>query len=123
MPTELKMTLVWNKCQGDAWCPFMTVNLTHAHFQGMDGVYVIWHGGTTPKTVYVGKGNIASRIQAHRNERNITQYLPNGLFVTWAKVPAASQDGVESYLIQALKPLQNQSVPAAIPVPVNHPWS
>lgn len=116
------MTLVWNKCQGDAWCPFMTVDVDHSHFQGMEGVYVIWHGGTNPKTVYVGKGDIAERIKAHRNEANIKEYLPNGLFVTWARVAAPSRDGVESYLIQALQPLENRNTPTASPMKVNHPW-
>ena len=114
--------LVWNKCQGDAWCPFMTVDLNHVHFQGMKGVYVIWHGGVNPKTVYVGKGNIAERIQYHRTKPNIAQYLSNGLFVTWAQVFGSAQDGIESYLIQTLKPLENEAQPRAIPTSVNHPW-
>ena len=118
------MTLVWNKCQGDAWCPFMTVNLAHSHFQGMEGVYVIWHGGTEPRTVYVGKGNIAERLRAHRTDANIIKHQANGgLFVTWARVPASQQDGVESYLIKALQPLGNEVVPTAAPITVNHPWS
>ena len=33
------MTLNWNKCEGDNWCPFLTVNLKHAHFQSLEGVY------------------------------------------------------------------------------------
>lgn len=121
---KLVMKLVWNKCQGDAWCPFMTVNLDHPSFRGMEGVYVIWHGAPNPRTVYVGKGKIADRIKAHRNEANITQYLANGgLFVTWARVAAESQDGAESYLIRALQPLENQKAPSAPPTPVNHPWA
>ena len=90
------MNLVWNKCQADAWCPFMTV--------------------------YVGKGDIADRIQAHRDETNISQYVPNIMFVTWAEVPADAQDGVESYLIKALKPLENKNDPTAVPTKVNTPW-
>ena len=88
----------------------------------MEGVYVIWHGGANPKTVYVGKGNIAQRIQAHRNEANITKYLSNGLFVTWARVPTEQQDGVESYLFRALQPLVYEQTPSASPTAVNHPW-
>lgn len=117
------MTLVWKKCRGDVWCPFATVDLTHEHFRDMEGVYVIWHGSPNPKTVYVGKGNIADRIRKHRTEAKITQHLTKRLFVTWAKVAASAQDGVESYLIKALQPLENEIVPDAQPTRVNHPWA
>ena len=68
-------TLEWVKCDGAKWCPFMTVNLTHQHFQGLEGVYIIWHGGQEPWTVYVGQGDIADRIAAHRQEPTILRFL------------------------------------------------
>ena len=35
------MNVNWIKCQGDKWCPFLTLNLDHAHFTNLSGVYVI----------------------------------------------------------------------------------
>ena len=117
------MKLNWKKCKGDEWCPFFTVDLQHAAFTAAKGVYVIWHGGSNPKTVYVGKGNIGARISDHRGKSNIAKYSELGLFVTWAKVDSSDVDGVESYLVRALKPLENQVQPSASPVTVNHPWA
>lgn len=68
------MTLSWNKCEGDKWCPFLTVNLDHPHFRSLEGVYIIWHGGQTPWTVYVGQGAIADRLRSHREEEAILHW-------------------------------------------------
>lgn len=116
------MNLYWNKCQGDAWCPFLTVNLDHSHFQSLEGVYVIWHGGQTPWTVYVGQGAIADRLRAHRENSDILQYSHLGLFVTWAPVDRLSRDGVERFLAEKLQPRAGERTPAATPVSVNLPW-
>lgn len=116
------MHLTWNKCQGDVWCPFLTVNIAHPHLTGMHGVYIIWHGGSAARTVYVGRGHIPDRIRAHRQEPRITQYSSLGMYVTWARLAANEQPAVESFLIQKLRPLANQVNPLAIPVEVNLPW-
>src|SRR5712691_6954545 len=97
-------TLFWNKCQGNVWCPLLTVNLQHPHFQNLAGVYIIWHGGQAPWTVYVGQGNIAERLAEHRTDPRILQYSSLGLFVTWASVIAPLRDGIERYLADKLKP-------------------
>jgi hypothetical protein len=115
-------TLNWNKCEGDAWCPFLTVNLQHPHFQNLEGVYIIWHGGPNPATVYVGQGNIAERLRCHRTEPNILQYSSLGLFVTWASVSAPSRDGIERYLADTLKPKEGVLHPYSAPIGVNLPW-
>ena len=82
------MQLQWTKCQGEIWCKLNTVNLSHAHFNDKDGVYIIWHGGPNAATVYVGQGNIRDRLTQHRNNSLIQQYDKLGLYVTWASVPA-----------------------------------
>lgn len=92
---EQTMQVSWNKCTGDVWCNFLNLNLAHNHFQNMEGVYIIWHGGANPATVYVGQGAIAERLQAHRANPQILAYSSYGLFVTWARVDAASRGGVE----------------------------
>jgi hypothetical protein len=116
------MQLTWNKCEGNAWCNLINLNLGHPHFQGMEGVYVIWHAGANPATVYVGQGSIAARLQAHRTEPAILAYGPYGLFVTWARVDRQSRDGVERYLADRLTPRVGSAHPHAIPIPVNLPW-
>lgn len=115
-------TLNWIKCEGQRWCNLLTVNLDHQHFWGLEGVYVIWHGGPQPWTVYVGQGVIKDRLAAHRQEREILQYIALGLFVTWAGVPSYTRDGVEVYLAQQLRPKVGKQYPQATPISANLPW-
>lgn len=113
------MQLKWVKCRGDVWCPFDSLNLGQvtAH-----GVYVIWHGGAAPNTVYVGQGNVAVRVGAHRSDTKITRHANKGdLFVTWATVPVSHRDGVERFLADTLSPLEGDQHPDVEPVPVNLP--
>ncbi len=114
-------TLNWIKCEGNQWCSFLKVNLEHPHFYGLEGVYVIWHGGANPATVYVGQGAIADRLRAHRKEPEILQYTPYGLFVTWAKVDG-QRDGIERFLAERLAPKVGTNYPNVIPTPVSLPW-
>ena len=113
--------LNWIKCDGNTWCPLLTLNLAHSHFNGLDGVYIIWHGGPTPRTVYVGQGNIKDRLSAHRVDPQILKYSTFGLFTTWANVDTQSQDGVERYLADSLSPLEGTHHPVALPIPVTLP--
>ena len=88
----------------------------------MSGVYVIWHGGTTPWTVYLGQGNIAERLAAHRSDARIIKYSSLGLFVTWAAVAPLLRDGVERFLADQLKPKEGEAHPQSAPIPVTLPW-
>jgi hypothetical protein len=114
--------LNWIKCEGNVWCPFLTVNLQHQHFRGLAGVYIIWHSGQTPWTVYVGQGDIADRLLRHRSDPEILQYSSLGLFVTWASVVSSLRDGIERYLADQLRPKVGAAHPNAPPIPVNLPW-
>ena len=116
------MRLSWNKCQGDVWCKLNRVNLEHSHFDQMEGVYIIWHGGTVPKVVYIGQGSIRQRIQHHRDNPDVQQYSNLDLFVTWAPVSLESRNGVESHLASKWKPLVGDKHPAVNPIEVNSPW-
>ena len=116
------MQLNWIKCHGDVWCKLSAVNLAHSHFENMHGVYAIWHGGDNAHTVRVGKGYVRDRLQAHRNDPEVQAYARLGLYVTWASVPAQSQDGVEAYLAQRLTPKVGERFPQAVPAQVNLPW-
>lgn len=116
------MTLKWMKCQGDVWCKLNSVNLDHEHFDGMEGVYIIWHGGPSAATVYVGQGNIRDRLIRHRSNPVIQRYDNLDLYVTWAAVPSESQSGVEKYLADTLGPKEGDKFPDVTPVSVNVPW-
>jgi hypothetical protein len=115
-------TLTWIKSTQNEWLYFLSFsNLSEIRTYG---VYVIWHGGQTPRVVYVGQGDICSRLTAHRNDPAITAYTASGpLFVTWAAVSAAEQDGVERFLADQLRPLVGDRHPFAVPIPVNLPWA
>src|SRR5579885_3656927 len=117
------MNITWNKCQGEVWGHLNRVDLSHGHFDRMEGVYVIWHGGPDPKTVRVGQGIIKDRLAAHRNDPDIQAHSAKELFVTWAAVAASARDGVEAFLAEALKPLVGDRFPDVAPVAVNLPWA
>ena len=116
------MILSWVKCQNDNWCSLERVNLANEHFNNLEGLYVIWHGGDEPKVVRVGQGKIKDRLTAHRNDEEITAYSHLGLYVTWASVDGRFRDGVEKYLADELDPLEGDRFPNRTPIEVNLPW-
>ncbi|HEY5123040.1 MAG TPA: hypothetical protein VIK14_04825 [Ignavibacteria bacterium] len=122
MLTSQKKTLYWQKCQGDVWCNLLKLNLEHEHFDNMEGVYVIWHAGTSPKTVYVGQGIIKNCLKRHKEEEEILKFQNYNLYVTWANVTSDHRDGVEKYLINQLSPLLGERAPDTDSIEVNLPW-
>ena len=118
----MSMELKWIKCQGEVWCPLTTVNLSHSHFDNLTGVYIIWHGGSNPATVKVGKGIIRERFTAHRTDPQIQAFSSLGLFATWASISSIYQDGIEFFLATRLKPKVGERFPDTIPIEVNLPW-
>ncbi|MCD4783592.1 MAG: hypothetical protein K8T10_07150 [Candidatus Eremiobacteraeota bacterium] len=118
----MALRLNWNGWQGNDWCNLLTVSLDQKQFKYMDGVYIIWRGGQTPKVLRVGQGFIKDRLHAHRNAPEMLRYKPYGLFVTWASVPQNHQDGVERFLSETLKPEVGSRYPNASPIEVNMPW-
>lgn len=115
------MRLTWNKCKGDVWCPLDSLNLKHEHFDDMEGVYIIWHGGDQPATVRVGQGVIRDRFKAHLKDKDIQAYKHFGLYVTWASVPPVYRDGIEAYLGEILEPLVGERFPNRKQIKVNLP--
>lgn len=113
------MIVEWQKCQGNVWGPFLTVDLAHSHFNRMEGVYVIWQA--QGPVVRVGQGFVRDRVADHRTNRAITRY--NNLYITWASVPVAYRDGVERYLADVLRPVVGDAFPDVTPIPVNLPES
>lgn len=116
------MQIKWMKCQGEVWCPLSTVNLGHPYFENVTGVYIIWHGGTSPATVRVGQGTVRDRLTEHRADPQIQAFANLGLFVTWAVVPGSQLDGVERFLHARLNPKVGERSPDVEPIEVNLPW-
>ena len=116
------MNVNWNKCTGDSWCSLKNLNLAHEHFDGLEGVYVIWRNEPTRKAVRVGQGIIRDRLAEHRENTEILAKGPQGLFVTWSRVDVQNRDGVEAFLAEILDPLVGERFPDVVPVPVNLPW-
>lgn len=113
------MNLIWNKCVKGIWCNFLSVNLDNAHFNNLEGVYIIWQGGGP--IIRIGQGIIRDRLFAHREDKEITAY--SNLFVTWTAISSQpSRDGVERYLANRLKPRVGNMFPSVNPIMINLPW-
>ena len=113
------LNVSWIKLTTGNWCPFETVNLANVSTRG---VYVIWYQGKPGRVVRVGQGDIAARLTAHRQDQAILAYRANGLFATWASVPAYQLDGVERHLADTWNPLVGARHPDVLAIAVNSPW-
>ena len=101
------------------WCSLKAVDTENIK---TSGVYVIWHGGPAPRVVYIGRGDIAGRINHHRSSSRILQYESKGqLMVTWASISESERRGAEKYLANTLDPLRGEH-DDILPIPVNLPW-
>lgn len=116
--SEISMQLEWQKCQGNVWGSLLNVDLSHSHFNNLEGVYIIWQGNGP--VVRVGQGIIKDRLTAHRNDPTITTY--SSLYVTWAPVGTLYRDNVERYLANILKPVVGDTFPNVTPTQVSLPW-
>jgi len=118
----MALSLDWIRCEGNNWCNLLELNLDNNHFEGLEGVYIIWHGEDNPATVKVGQGIIRDRLSAHRQDFEILEYSGNGLYATWARVAEDYRDGVERYLGERLDPIVGIRLPDTEPIEVNLPW-
>ena len=122
----MALAVNWIKCEGEGrqgkhWCKLLKLKLEAAHFDDLEGVYVIWHGGPDPTCLRIGRGVIRERLDAHRNEQEVLAYRQQGLYATWARVPAHQRDGVERYLVETLMPNAATRRPKVNPIEVDLP--
>lgn len=90
--------------------------------KGFSGVYVIWHSGSKPGWVYVGRSdNLAADLDAALENEDIHEYEINGgLYVTWSPVLRERQDGVVKFLNKVMKPkVKNPAAKGIKDGPVN----
>lgn len=116
------LNLIWVTCGKDHhWCDLENLDLKTVGSE--NGVYVIWYIDGEPRAVRVGQGDVADRLNDHRNDAVITAYSKSGrLLVTWARVDSDKIDGVERYLGDTLRPLEGPNFPDVKPIEVNPPW-
>lgn len=112
------MHLNWIKCKGGDWCVLTTVDLSHDHFDNLEGVYIIWNSA---QCVRIGQGNIRDRLQEHKTDNEILSYADPTLFATWARVDSQNRDGVEAFLASHYKPAVGKLFPNVSPIQVNLP--
>ncbi|MDE2489606.1 MAG: type II/IV secretion system protein [Elusimicrobia bacterium] len=118
------MRVHWNRVKtagGDAWAEFFAVNLDDPHFDALEGVFVVWQGGSQPAAVSVGLGSLRDALKGQRSDPAMAPYRGKPLFVSWAKVEKVARAGVTRYLLEALKPQLPLPAPTAAPIEINLP--
>ena len=116
------MKLTWMTCRSGHWSRLNEVDLSLAHFDRLEGVYVIWHGEESGPYVRVGQGSIRDKLRFHQADPEVQTFKEKTLFVTWTSVPERFRDGVEAFLVRELKPRLRSATRGKIePIPVNLP--
>lgn len=111
--------LHWTRARGGAWCDLERVDLSAVE---TSGVFVVWHGGARPRTLHLGYGPIADRIEQLRRNEALMRYRQFGpLYVTWAAVPPRSIDGIVRFLAGRLMPVHEDRVRMTPAIPANLP--
>lgn len=117
--SSVALQLKWIRCSTGKWCGFDQLDLDSVDTVG---VYVIWHEAETGRWVYVGQGDVADRLSAHRRNPAITRFRDHGrLYVSWAEVDPRRMDGVERFLAEKLNPIAGEAWPDVPPIVVNVP--
>lgn len=115
------MPLNWIKTDDGEWASLNRVRLEHEHFDGLAGVYIVWHGGTSPSVLRVGQGDIRKALQASREDLDVQAYSELNLYATWAEVVPRYRDGVEAYLARHYEPKIREPHPRAEAIAVELP--
>jgi hypothetical protein len=111
----------WSRGDRGSWCRLAEVELEHESFDGMEGVYVIWHDSGNPVVLRVGEGPIQNRLTRERGDQRLLAYGLAGLFVTWAPVNSIHRADVARYLAYTLAPALGEHYPEGNRIKVNLP--
>lgn len=113
-----ELVLDWRKDSANSlW--FKLRDLDFSDVGGI-GVYLIWHGGTNPRMIYAGQGNIAERLAEHSSNPELWKYEIYGhIYTSWAIVDRQYLDGVENFLIESYDPYLSLRNPSSRPITVN----
>ncbi|MGD8305655.1 MAG: hypothetical protein PVF17_03295 [Ignavibacteria bacterium] len=114
------MNVFWCKCILQSRCRLKIIDLNNEHFDSLIGVFIIWYGDDMSNVVSVGHGTIRDKLIEMQLDKRVLEYGPD-LFVTWAAVPRASQEGVEAFLSSKLNPLVHNNISYPEVITVNLP--
>ena len=118
----MQLTLMWNKCEGGDWCRLFGLNLEDDYFDIVNGVYIIWLGGSSETVLRVGQGFIREQLYRHQWEDDIREADKTEIYVTWTPVDADKRAGIVRFLAEILKPKAVEGDdPKARPIIVNLP--
>ena len=115
------LSVYWNRCTGDTWAELYAVDLNDPHFDNLEGVYMVWLGGSQPAAMCAGSGLIREKLAERRAEPLLAGMKEKSLLVTWAKVDSISRAGVERWLLENLRPKISNALPGSVAVEVNLP--
>ena len=126
--TEARSDPQWQKGANGRFHRF---DLLDPEAEGLDnfgGVFVLWHAGSRPEWVYVGRsGDLARAFHELALDEDVMDYdRRGGLYVTWAPIREEFQAGVVRFLTEELKPVvENERAPGreTKPIPVLIPGS
>lgn len=108
----------WATRRNGTWHEFMSTELA---LIDDSGVYIIWIDRR--RVVYVGQGDVAERLQEHRDDPRFAKLDRWSMCATWASVSPSQRDGVEKFLASTLNPVIGEQWPSATPIQVNLPWN
>ncbi len=115
------LPIYWNRCEGDVWGELYAINLDDPHFDRLQGVYMVWLGGSKPAAICAGSGLIRDQLAERRAQPELMALRGQSLLVTWAKVDPVVCKGVERWLLENLRPRVPNRIPDSLPVEVNLP--
>ncbi|MEK7233305.1 MAG: type IV pilus twitching motility protein PilT [Elusimicrobiota bacterium] len=117
----MKINVAWTRCRDNEWGNLFAVDLGHAHFNDMSGVYVIWRGGEHPAYLSVGFGNIRDTLGRARKDPAILVGNDRNVYVTWANVDPSLREGVAAFLSKTLLDKSNTVFAQMAAVEINLP--
>lgn len=80
-----KIPTHWVKHAKGDFFQLLRLDLKMEYFTGKTGLYIVWYSGKSgSKVVYIGSGNISSRLEALIDNPMLREFSDRGtLYVTW----------------------------------------
>ena len=100
MPLEVK----WERTDQCYWQELMKLDFSEPSNKRLQGVFIVWHGSSNPRVIYIGHGHIFKELEKVSCKREVKQFVQLGLFVTWAKIKPELMTGVHRFLNDKLRP-------------------
>lgn len=100
------LDIPWSKNKGGKFRRLPFLEIKQEHLDGIEGIYIVWHGGAKPGWVYVGMtDDLAMDLHDVKQNKDIMSLdVRGGLFVTWQTFPASQAKGIFAFLSDVLQP-------------------